>query len=1100
MKTIMTFKKQFRNQSKKIYFALVLITASVMLFCNGAMAQCGGGTYQSWLNWDWQYVKPSVGFPSGITFAFGVNKVSTTFSGTVTSFGEDSLHTGNGGNSINGTNDPSTDNDADFSVGNGTITFTFGSNVQNLVFSVQDIDNNQSLTVSATNAANVSQNISVATLGTSTLTVSGSGTTSATAAGGATNVLSTTNNAGATFTISSAVKTITLTFSTTGSADSIWISDMSACVTGTYAYNYQAIGKPENGQPEYFLAAGDSVCNIVNATTGAAVQLFNEPSTYGINSLAYDPVHQIVYYCDENPSIGSANHTIYKYDVKTATKSSLISDVTASPWNFILSDEGLGSGGATFYNGSLFVGVETTTDGDAAGTYRIDFASNGTTPVSACRLEAQKGADAGGSIFGYGDFVANDDTFYISNAGLTNFMVFELENMRLKNYFAGYYEQMSISSNGTVRYVTLNPDFALYTGGGTWGTPTTITGFTGTTVNDASEVFKYPADYGDSPVSYDTAYHIFVAPVSAINLSIGSTVDYEVTTLHGSNADGDDNNNTGSANDEDGVSTFPPLNEDDNSYSLTVSVKNNTGSNATLAGWIDFNQNGTYDSGERTSATVATSASLQNVVLNWTGLSGLTLGKTYIRLRIASTASEVANPKGKASNGEVEDYPFYIHTSVSGTVFDDANGLVNATVDGAGTNISNVLYANLLDDNNNVEATVNVAANGTYTFPNVKIGTHKIQLSINQGSVTNAAPATALPTDWLNTGENHGTGAGNDGTVNGLIDINVTGSDPVDFNFAIDKVPTSASQSYIIGHPVLNSSLSLTAANSMGALVGTDLEDGAKGTGDAVKIISLSGMNGNQLYYDAANDGIDPGDLLTAGTTISSYNPNLLIVKFTGNGSVNFSFNFGFLDNAGKQSPTGYSYTVSWSFGLPVTIVTFDATLNGSVVDLNWKTKTEINSDYFVIQKSTDGSNWNDLTTIDAAGNSIEDLNYSTIDPTPQLGYNYYRLKMVDLDNSFTYYHDIVAIQVANTPDVFNLYPNPATSNIFFSTNMSSNDNGTIQIISTDGKVLLQQNQNLNAGTNSISINTTTLSAGLYFIRWTGTHSNWTSSFVITTK
>ncbi len=122
---------------------------------------------------------------------------------------------------------------------------------------------------------------------------------------------------------------------------------------------------------------------------------------------------------------------------------------------------------------------------------------------------------------------------------------------------------------------------------------------------------------------------------------------------------GDDVNNIF----DEGSVTFPVLNSTSATYSATIPVVNTTGVTASLKGWIDFNKNGVFDSSESASVSVPDGAT--NVTLTWSGLSGLTEGLTYYRLRIAKSAAEIVNPTGTAFGGEVEDGKF----NISGSVF-----------------------------------------------------------------------------------------------------------------------------------------------------------------------------------------------------------------------------------------------------------------------------------------------------------------------------------------------------------------------------------------------------------------------------------------------
>ena len=89
-----------------------------------------------------------------------------------------------------------------------------------------------------------------------------------------------------------------------------------------------------------------------------------------------------------------------------------------------------------------------------------------------------------------------------------------------------------------------------------------------------------------------------------------------VAPINSAAANGDDLSNNGSANDEDGITApLPALDVSDASYSVTVSVLNNTGAAQTLQGWIDFNENGVFEPGERADRFGPDQAALQSVTL-----------------------------------------------------------------------------------------------------------------------------------------------------------------------------------------------------------------------------------------------------------------------------------------------------------------------------------------------------------------------------------------------------------------------------------------------------------------------------------------------------
>lgn len=162
------------------------------------------------------------------------------------------------------------------------------------------------------------------------------------------------------------------------------------------------------------------------------------------------------------------------------------------------------------------------------------------------------------------------------------------------------------------------------------------------------------ASFGDAPDTYKTTITAGGAESALLNtLYIGSSVAGETNGQPsvGANSNASDN----------GVSSIPTLVDNATSYSLSVSVFNNTGSAQTLQGWIDFNRNGTFDTGEYASVSVPSSASQQTVTLTWSGLTGGVAGTSYIRLRLNNYATKTSSDAtGVKGAGEVEDYTLCI--------------------------------------------------------------------------------------------------------------------------------------------------------------------------------------------------------------------------------------------------------------------------------------------------------------------------------------------------------------------------------------------------------------------------------------------------------
>jgi hypothetical protein len=277
-----------------------------------------------------------------------------------------------------------------------------------------------------------------------------------------------------------------------------------------------------------------------------------------------------------------------------------------------------------------------------------------------------------------------------------------------------------------------------------------------------------------------------------------------------------------------------------------------------------------------------------------------------------STPASYANKFGSAGAGFCSRNFGLDIINISGTIYDDRGGLTDNTVNGSaiGKLSAAAIYANLLNASNNVVNSVKIdSVTGTYNFNYVAAATYSIQLSTIQGTIGQPAPASSLPTNWVNTGEKNGAGSGSDGTANGtLVSVVVTTNDVTNANFGIDQRPagtdkTAASQVNPGG----------TVKVQTPSLAGTDLEDGAIGTGSWFIISTLP--NNGTLYYNNTP--------LNAGDTIKNYDSTKLTVDPTFNGSGTLSFTFTSLDSAkiGDASPN------------TITIPFTSLTIGGTVFD-----------------------------------------------------------------------------------------------------------------------------------------------------------------------
>lgn len=111
---------------------------------------------------------------------------------------------------------------------------------------------------------------------------------------------------------------------------------------------------------------------------------------------------------------------------------------------------------------------------------------------------------------------------------------------------------------------------------------------------------------------------------------------------------------------------------------------------------------------------------------------------------------------------------------------------------------------------------------------------------------------------------------------------------------------------------------------------------------------------------------------------------------------------------------------------LPVDLVSFvGKKISHQVVQLDWKTSSEVNNDFFIVQRSIDGHDFEDIGIVQGAGYSSETLSYQLMDRDPFDGINYYRLVQKDFDGVKTF-HNVIAVSFAHDGyKGVEIYPNP---------------------------------------------------------------------------
>jgi hypothetical protein len=165
---------------------------------------------------------------------------------------------------------------------------------------------------------------------------------------------------------------------------------------------------------------------------------------------------------------------------------------------------------------------------------------------------------------------------------------------------------------------------------------------------------------------------------------------------------------------------------------------------------------------------------------------------------------------------------------------------------------------------------------------------------------------------------------------------------------------------------------------------------------------------------------------------------------------------------------------------VPVTLTNFTATKNKNITNINWNTLTEIGNKGFEVERSVDGRNFTSLEFVPSQGNTKN--NYSTIDKSPKVGVNYYRLKQIDVDGRFTY-SSIVSVKF-DKEDIasFTFYPNPAKEMLRINVGLIENETATIKLMNSLGQTVASKTINKSASTSVISFDISTIAKGNYYL------------------
>jgi len=230
-----------------------------------------------------------------------------------------------------------------------------------------------------------------------------------------------------------------------------------------------------------------------------------------------------------------------------------------------------------------------------------------------------------------------------------------------------------------------------------------------------------------------------------------------------------------------------------------------------------------------------------------------------------------------------------------------------------------------------------------------------------------------------------------------------------------------------------------------------------------------------KLYTSTDNQPwVQEGNAFTVSTTMTNISIPVIISTATG-GNIRYRLTFYDAPNSGYPAKIYLDNIYhEGTAPLPVELLSFQAVPDNNKVTIKWITASEVNNDYFTVERSKDGVNFEALANVIGAGNSSSINNYSTIDAQPFSGTSYYKLKQTDFNGEYSYSN--LAMVNINKEIKLSVYPNP-TNGVVTISNLEPGNIADIKDM--QGRTVYRESVSDYATTIDLS----SYSPGMYFVQ-----------------
>ena len=272
------------------------------------------------------------------------------------------------------------------------------------------------------------------------------------------------------------------------------------------------------------------------------------------------------------------------------------------------------------------------------------------------------------------------------------------------------------------------------------------------------------------------------------------------------------------------------------------------------------------------------------------------------------------------------------------------------------------------------------------------------------------------------------------------------------------------------------------------------------GATSSISIEAKGGVGGSQnLTTDAEAEGAGGGG---GGGYVAITNLPAISISVAGgaNGTSNSSSVTNFTPNGATKGGPGETATLLSTFNpysagsspLPVVLTSFSLTPEENVVRVKWTTSSEINNDFFKVERSWDAYSFEEIGRVSGAGNSSVARSYTFTDDEPFNGTSYYRLIQIDYDGQSETFapQSVTRTTVLTELKINTIGPNPFIDELSILMEFPESTTLRAELFTQDGKKVWETMQEVSQGRQSFTLTPDATNSGVYLLRLTDSKDN----------